>query len=215
MKKIETNDYAQKGVRELQDVPSLASGEMQRKFDELSVDVVIPAHNRLIDELAASTAASQLGSTGGTVQSELSEIRSAVALKADSSAVLERGNSAVFLPTGDYNPATKKYVDDTLIKIGAGDMQRAVYDIDGSGAVENAKRLGGVLPAGYAAASHNHDPADLASPVTIAKGGTGATTAEGARANLGMLQMKVVSDAAGAEPNTVYFVYDGAATVVS
>lgn len=213
MKKIETTDYAQKGVRELPDVPSLASGEMQRKFDELSVDVVIPAYNRLIDELAASTAASQIGSIGGTVESELTEMRSVVAQKADSSAVLERGNSAAFLPTGDYNPATKKYVDDTLIKVGAGDMQRSVYDIDGSGAVENAKRLGGVLPSGYAAASHSHEPGELASPVTVAKGGTGAETAQAARVNLGLLQMKVVSGSAGTEANTVYFVYDGTTVV--
>ena len=36
------------------------------------------------------------------------------------SLVLMLNNTAVFTPTGDYNPATKKYVDDTLASFAGG-----------------------------------------------------------------------------------------------
>lgn len=49
------------GVRGLPDTPNLSAYDMQKKFDELATDVLRPAHDRLIDELEDTTAASSIG----------------------------------------------------------------------------------------------------------------------------------------------------------
>ena len=73
--------------------------------------------------------------------------------KVNSSNVLTKINTAAFTPTGDYQPATKKYVDDIVIEAGGGDMLRTVYDKDKTGTVDDSKKLGGQLPSYYAKAS--------------------------------------------------------------
>ncbi|MGE5428834.1 MAG: hypothetical protein ACM3O8_13140, partial [Methylococcaceae bacterium] len=50
------------------------------------------------------------------------------ALKAN---VLERNNTVAFTPTGNYQPATKKYVDDKVAFAGGGDMMKTTYDAAG------------------------------------------------------------------------------------
>lgn len=50
--------------------------------------------------------------------------------------------NAAYTPTHDYNPATKKYVDDAVASItptGAGDMLKSVYDTDDDGKVDAAE----------------------------------------------------------------------------
>lgn len=42
--------------------------------------------------------------------------------------VLTKDNAAAWTPTGQYQPATKKYVDDKVVAAGAADMTQAVYD---------------------------------------------------------------------------------------
>ena len=207
MNKITDSDINGRGIRALPDVPALADGEMQRKFDEIALDAVIPRFNGLVDDLTAASAAGQIGAAGGKVQSALDALTNADAAKANAADVIKKGNTDPFTPALSYDPATKKYVDDTVVAIGSGDMCKSVYDLYSSGAVENTKRLGGVLPAGYAAAAHTHEPADLASAVPLAKGGTGATNVVGARANLEVLKTVVVSGTPGNEANTLYFVY--------
>ena len=76
-----------------------------------------------------------------------------LANKADSNDVLTKTNTAAFTPTGDYQPATKKYVDDIVIEAGGGDMLRTVYDKDKTGTVDDSKKLGGQLPSYYAKAA--------------------------------------------------------------
>lgn len=49
--KITNADLVGKGVTGLPDVPGLSTGAMQAKFDELSLDVIVPAYNALIDLL--------------------------------------------------------------------------------------------------------------------------------------------------------------------
>ena len=44
---------------------------MQEKFEEISLDVIIPKHNTLIDELESATGASNIGTKNGNVQSEI------------------------------------------------------------------------------------------------------------------------------------------------
>ncbi len=55
---------------------------------------------------------------------------------------LTKNNTQLFTPSGNYNPATKLYVDQKVVAIGAGDMAQAVYDTNGSGSVDKADRVG-------------------------------------------------------------------------
>lgn len=45
--------------------------------------------------------------------------------------ILYKDNTEPYEPKGMYQPATMKYVDDKVVAIGAADMTRAVYDVDG------------------------------------------------------------------------------------
>ena len=80
-------------------------------------------------------------------------ISETLAGKADKTEVLTKTNTAAFTPTADYQPATKKYVDDLASNKGGGDMMKAVYDQDASGTVDDSDKLGGQLPSYYAKAS--------------------------------------------------------------
>lgn len=138
MEKFQASDFVGKGISELPDEPDLGSPAMQQKFDELTVDVVAPKFNTLVDLLASSGGAAEIGSAGSGVQADLSALQNSVSLKAAAADVLLKDNAASFAPTGDYQPATKKYVDDTLVAIGAGDMAKSVYDSDADGTVNAA-----------------------------------------------------------------------------
>ena len=79
--KIVAGDLTNKGVRGLPDTPNLSTTDMQDKFEEVSVDVIIPKHNGLIDELEADTAAASLGAVDSngdptTIQAQLVAIQS-------------------------------------------------------------------------------------------------------------------------------------------
>ena len=69
--RIDRADYNGKGVIGLPDAPQLSTNAMQEKFEEISLDVIIPKHNTLIDELESATGASNIGTTNGNVQSEI------------------------------------------------------------------------------------------------------------------------------------------------
>ena len=64
-----------------------------------------------------------------------------LANKADSNDVLTKTNTAEFTPTADYQPATKKYVDDIVIEAGGGDMLKSVYDKDNDGIIDDVALL--------------------------------------------------------------------------
>ena len=61
--------------------------------------------------------------------------------KANSSDVLEKTNTTEFTPTADYQPATKKYVDDSVSSAGSGDMLKSVYDKDNDGIIDDVALL--------------------------------------------------------------------------
>ena len=61
--------------------------------------------------------------------------------KANSSDVLEKTNTTEFTPTADYQPATKKYVDDSVSSLGSGDMLKSVYDKDNDGIIDDVALL--------------------------------------------------------------------------
>lgn len=55
--KADTNN---KGVTGLADTPGLSAAEMQKKFDELSTDVIIPKYNEVVDTLNGDTVSEDL-----------------------------------------------------------------------------------------------------------------------------------------------------------
>ncbi len=58
--------------------------------------------------------------------------------KADKSNVLELDNTVAFSPDNDYEPATKKYVDDNIASAGGGDMLKTTYDTNDDNIVDEA-----------------------------------------------------------------------------
>lgn len=58
--KINEENYVNRGVTGLPDQPALPTLEMQKKFDELSIDVIIPKFNELSKELDAEIEANKM-----------------------------------------------------------------------------------------------------------------------------------------------------------
>lgn len=76
-KKITNAELNNHGVRGLPDTPNLSAYDMQSKFDELSTDVIAPAFNKLVDDLTAEEAASNIGVSvprGITAESNLQSV---------------------------------------------------------------------------------------------------------------------------------------------
>ena len=63
--------------------------------------------------------------------SDQTDLQNALNDKADTTDVLEKTNTTSYTPTWDYNPATKKYVDDAVSQAWGGDMLTTVYDPNG------------------------------------------------------------------------------------
>ena len=82
--KINKEDYVNKGVTGLPDQPALPTLEMQKKFDELSTDVIIPKFNELSAELDEEVKNLKEGAegdllaavTGGTKITDITQITS-------------------------------------------------------------------------------------------------------------------------------------------
>ena len=145
--RIEAAELNGKGVIGMAAVPGLEALDMQKKFDELVTDVVVPKFNALSDELSADGGADKIGTAGGkSILEDLQELKNEKANTAD---ILTKSNETPYTPTADYHPATKKYVDQIQLESGAGDMTKSVYDTDGDGVVdqaEDAQLLGGNAP---------------------------------------------------------------------
>ena len=60
-RKIETSDLTGKGVTGLPDTPRLTTDAMQKKFDELSKDVIVPIFNEFVEQMEKDTAAADIG----------------------------------------------------------------------------------------------------------------------------------------------------------
>lgn len=91
--KITQEDTNNKGVIGLPDTPNLTTQAMQEKFDELALDVIVPKHNGLIDELEAGTAAASLGAVdplgeATTIQAMLNRQAESGYTKAETDALL-------------------------------------------------------------------------------------------------------------------------------
>lgn len=113
--KITETDLQNKGVIGLPDTPGLSTTEMQEKFDEIALDVLAPKHNGLIDELALSSAAANIGALdvnneASTVQAELNKLKQGGYTKAETDALLANkvdSQSGKGLSTNDFTDAYK------------------------------------------------------------------------------------------------------------
>lgn len=83
--RITSSDTKNKGVIGLADTPGLSTEEMQKKFDELALDIIIPKLNALMTELEAAAAAASLGASvpaGITADKNIQSILAAIAVLA-------------------------------------------------------------------------------------------------------------------------------------
>ena len=83
--RILSSDTKNKGVIGLPDTPGLSTEDMQKKFDEIALDVIIPKLNALIGELESATAAASLGASvpdGITAEENIQSILAAIAVLA-------------------------------------------------------------------------------------------------------------------------------------
>lgn len=100
---------------------------LKAQFDGRTDKEVKDSINGIIDELCGEDAAEQIGAK--------------VPLGLNAS-----GNVQSIL----Y--AMREFIDQKLIEIGAGDMQKSIYDANGNGIVDNSERLGGKSAAEFATA---------------------------------------------------------------
>lgn len=108
--RIVKNDTANKGVVGLPDTPGLSATEMQKKFDELALDVIVPKHNNLIAELEATTGAASLGAT----------VPSGISASPNVQAILNAigsGQSALNQPSGATKVGATNPVDNTTTTV--------------------------------------------------------------------------------------------------
>ena len=83
--RILSSDTKNKGVIGLPDTPGLSTEDMQKKFDEIALDVIIPKLNALMGELEAAAAAASLGASvpdGITAEKNIQSILAAIAVLA-------------------------------------------------------------------------------------------------------------------------------------
>lgn len=118
--KITDEDLKNKGVIGLPDTPGLSTSEMQAKFEQTAREVIVPKLNQLVDDLAAPSAASQIGANGKnrTVQGHIDN--------------LENPHNVTAAQVGAYTKdQTEKAISDRISQIGSADMTQAMYDPTG------------------------------------------------------------------------------------
>ena len=199
--KIKDSDYSNKGIRVKNNPLGLSVSEAQRAFDELSLDVIIPAVNRMAGEIDTTVSELQNKDTTNStaiakntadistnksdisknktdisqnktditelkervsttetdistnksdisknktdisqnktditdIKGKVSALQIDISQKAEKDNVLSKDNTEIFVPAENYNPATKKYVDDLISTSGGGDMLKTVYDKQNKG----------------------------------------------------------------------------------
>ena len=126
--KITSEDTTGRGVTGLPAVPGLSVEEMQKKFDELSLDVIIPKFNALVEALLFLTG---IESVSNEVHDSDKELITGKALV----------NYALAIGAGDM----LKSVYDT-------NNNGAVDNADNAANAKDAEKLGGKSPEHYASA---------------------------------------------------------------
>lgn len=161
MRKITADDLLGKGVVGLSDTPGLSKEEMQRRFDEIAKEVIIPAFNEVVEELSGNSGAGSIGVVppetlpeADTMQKAVDQLAEQVKTQGENldNAITEQGESLSKAITeqgqslgqdienlendfgtalDEQDAALRQYVDDTLQAIGAADMLSTVYDPQG------------------------------------------------------------------------------------
>lgn len=133
--RITEDDLQGKGNLGRPDTPGVDTTEMQRILDELPREVIVPAFNRLAEQLEAADAAASLGArppeglpedTPATAQGVLEAMQAGAA---EHAARTDNPHAVTAAQTGAYTKAeTEEAIDRRVVEIGAGDMAQAVYD---------------------------------------------------------------------------------------
>lgn len=137
-------------VSDLPDNPSqsgITAEELKRRFDANANNELKPSVNGIVDFLLGFTNGEEIkgirlnednvvevtkdGANYISTGYSKAYITQMLAEKVDKADVLLKTNTEEFTPTGIYQPATKKYVDDKVLSAGAADMTQAVYDPTG------------------------------------------------------------------------------------
>lgn len=150
--RITDGDMKGKGVVGQANNPGLSTLEMQKSVEQIPREVIVPAFNRLEEQLEASTAAESLGAavpegmpedTHATVQGVLEAVQARAEEHADRT---DNPHAVTAAQIGAYSKKeTDEAISRRVVEIGAGDMTRAVYDPSGRNAdifaaVDNALR---------------------------------------------------------------------------
>ena len=153
MKKITEQDLQGKGVIGLPDTPGLSREQMQEKFEETARQVIVPAFNALVDELGGAQGASAIGispingfnaknvqeavqvtkNKTDELTSSLAEQGASLTQQIDAqgntlNAKIDAQDASLSAEIAAQETELKQYVDATVQKIGAADMQAIVYD---------------------------------------------------------------------------------------
>lgn len=133
--RITEDDLQGKGNLGRPDTPGVDTTEMQRILDELPREVIVPAFNRLAEQLEAVDAAASLGArppeglpedTPATAQGVLEAMQAGAA---EHAARTDNPHAVTAAQTGAYTKAeTEEAIGRRVVEIGAGDMAQAVYD---------------------------------------------------------------------------------------
>lgn len=135
------------------DIDGLTAQQLKDRFDE-NPEKLRVFINSVIDKLNATTnmsGAEQIGSktivglTGNTIYAQLLSIKQELDGKAGTTDFLKKDNTDPFTPTDDYNPSTKKYVDDTVAGVVMGEIpDDSLTEVKMVDAMK--KQAGGVYP---------------------------------------------------------------------
>lgn len=156
------------GVTGLPDTPGMTTEEMQEQFDEYP-KFLKDKFRTLISELEAVTGALNIGA----------EVPENITADGNIQSILN---------------GLRKYVDDTVIALGTGDMATGIYDPNRDGII--APGQGGTGQTSLQATRNAMGLGNTSGALPIANGGTGATTVAEARNALGL------GNTAGALPIT-------------
>lgn len=144
--RITDGDLLGKGNIGRPDTPGVDTAEMQRILDELPREVIVPALNRLADQLEDPGAAASLGAappaglpegTPATVQGALEALNTraeegfagAASALAAHTGRTDNPHAVTAAQTGAYTRAeTDAAIGQRVVEIGAGDMAKSVYD---------------------------------------------------------------------------------------
>lgn len=113
----------------------VAAGQIKEAIDTTipsKVDKVVSAVNGNFAGLNAS---------GNLVDSGHKDSDYADANHSHDDLYLSKTNTTPFTPDADYEPATKKFVEDSISGAGGGDMLKATYDADNDGIVDKAETI--------------------------------------------------------------------------